>query len=282
MSMEAMQNFVDKLKQKEEERRERRAIANSIPVKTRRLERCKAAYKLGAMKELLARLYNKSLPLDDDYCDSNCEINKARMCDMIDKRGGMQYITDACRKSPALQKMMTAVEKACDKKFLKKELKISDVDPADLDYHFNADEEKGVLDKIESDSDFDSISAVIKQNVENDAVKEIEKAKKEDEETEDLEQKLQDSEEVDSEEKFESAMSTYYFSRPRIYEPSLFEAIMMSRVQTYGESVTDEEIDQCFVEAVLEYTGLNVFKALKMESFDKDRVKDLADQYLAG
>ena len=100
----------------------------------------------------------------------------------IDDRGGMQYITDACSKSPALKKAMTAVEKACDKKFMDKEMKLSDVDPKDLDYRFDADEEKSILDKIESDSEFDTISNVIKKNVEDDAVKEIEKAKKEDEE----------------------------------------------------------------------------------------------------
>ena len=282
MSMEAMQNFVDQLKHEEEERRERDSIANSVPVKARKLQNCKKMYILGAMKELLGRLYAKALPLDDEYCDSNNEINKARMCDMIDKRGGMQYITDACSKSPALKKAMTAVEKACDKKFMEKELKIADVDPADLDYHFDADEEKSVLDQIESDSDFDSISGVIKKNVEDDAVKEIEKAKKEDEETEDLEQRLQDQEDMDSEEKLESAISTYYFFCPRIYVPSLFEAFMMSVAKQYGESITGEQIDQCFVEAVMEYTALNVLKALKMESFDREHVKDLAAEYLAG
>ena len=71
-------------------------------------------------------------------------------------------------------------------------------------------------------------------------------------------------------------------NRPRTYEPSLFEAIMLSKTQVYGESVTGEEIDQAFAETVMEYTALNVLKALKMESFDRGRVQDLANEYLAG
>ena len=274
MSIEAMNQFVNKLQEEENHRRDMDAIANSLPVKERKLKHCKTEYILGMMKELLGRLYCKSLPLDDEDCDANHEIMKGRMCQKIDDRGGMQYITDACSKSPALKKAMTAVEKACDKKFMDKEMKLSDVDPKDLDYRFDADEEKSILDKIESDSDFDTISSVIKKNVEDDAVKE-------DEETEDLEKRLQDQEEIDSEEKFESAMSIHYFKHPHVYEPSLFEAIMMSNVKPYGESVTPEIVDQCFVETVMEYTALNVFKALKMESFDRETVKDLAAKYLS-
>ena len=281
MSIEAMNQFVNKLQEEENHRRDMDAIANSLPVKARKLKNCKAEYILGMMKELLGRLYCKSLPLDDEDCEANHEIMKSRMCQKIDDRGGMQYITDACSKSPVLEKAMTAVEKACDKKFMEKEMKLSDVDPKDLDYRFDADEEKSILDKIESDSEFDTISNIIKKNVEDDAVKEIEKAKKEDEETEDLEQRLQNQEDMDSEEKFESAMSAYYFKHPHIYEPSLFEAIMLSNVKPYGESVTPEIVDQCFVETVMEYTALNVFKALKMESFDRESVKDLASKYLS-
>ena len=266
MSIEAMNQFVNKLQEEENHRRDMDAIANSLPVKARKLKNCKAEYILGMMKELLGRLYCKSLPLDDDDCEANHEIMKSRMCQKIDDRGGMQYITDACSKSPVLKKAMTAVEKACDKKFMEKEMKLSDVDPKDLDYRFDADEEKSILDKIESDSEFDTISNVIK---------------KEDEETEDLEQRLQNQEDMDSEEKFESAMSAYYFKHPHIYEPSLFEAIMLSNVKPYGESVTPEIVDQCFVETVMEYTALNVFKALKMESFDRESVKDLASKYLS-
>lgn len=282
MSMEDMQAFVNNLKSAEAKNRDLESIANSDAVKKHKLDECKKNYITGAMDEILSRVYAKSLPLDDDYCDANCEINKARMSDMIAKRGGYEYITDTCGKSPVMNKVLTEVKEACDKKFLDKELHISDIDPADLDYHFDSEEEKSVLDKIEANSNLDTITDVIKKNVEDDAVKEIEKAKAEDEDTKNIEDSLENDDSVDTEEKFESAMSVHYMNRPRTYEPSLFEAIMLSKTQVYGESVTGEEIDQAFAETVMEYTALNVLKALKMESFDRERVQDLANEYLAG
>ena len=45
-----------------------------------------------------------------------------------------------------------------------------------------------------------------------------------------------------------------------------------------GESFASPE-ELAFIESVKEYTALSILKALKLESFDKYRVNDLAQEY---
>ena len=75
----------------------------------------------------------------------------------------------------------------------------------------------------------------------------------------------------------ESAMSKINpFNQPRVYQPSLFEAISIG----IAKNMTEATGSDIMTEAIHEYTKLNIIKALKLESFNIDSIKKLANSYL--
>jgi SpoVK/Ycf46/Vps4 family AAA+-type ATPase len=146
----------------------------------------------------------------------------------------------------------------------------------DLNFNMNLDTDG--IDKITKKLEFDDIADIIHDNVQKAVQGEVDKAKREDDYNQKIEDSLVNDPSVIDDTSMESAMGKMnVVKQPTIYQPSLFEAIMLGNKTQFQESAMDE----VFTETIHEYTKLNMTKALKLEKFDLQSVRNMANSYLA-
>ena len=116
---------------------------------------------------------------------------------------------------------------------------------------------------------------IIQNNVQKSLQDETDKANRELDYTRQIEDSLADDPNVVDEPSLESAMKKYSPIGPIVYQPSLFEGIMLK----LSKNINENENTNIIMEAIREYTKLNLIKALKLESFDLNTIKKLANNY---
>ena len=127
--------------------------------------------------------------------------------------------------------------------------------------------------------ELDEIAEIIQNNVQKAIEDETNKVKREDEFNQQIEDMLTDNMDVQDDASMESVMQKMNIvKQPTVYQPSLFEAIMIGNTKHVNESAS---MDDVFNETVEEYTKLNIVKALKLESFNLDSIKKLANSYIS-
>ena len=126
------------------------------------------------------------------------------------------------------------------------------------------------------------------------------------EELKQLENSLANDVNVNTPAAVESALEFQDKNQPKDYVPTLFEAVMINKVNELTAKYENAEFDKvylygaldeyktekqedgikfasldelAFIEAVKEYTALSMLKALKFESFNKYEIQDMAQAY---
>ena len=305
-------NFMEAVQEQKVMQEEEDAFQQSTDYKLKTLDKCMDSAKDVCLDTIFAQLYKDAVPLNDEYKTAYADDLDAAFKDFMATRcpKGMEYyVKEGLKKnSPFAKKVLEAVDDLVKKEYNDKAMNIEDVKPEELMFHSTDDTQKK-LDIIGQDLNVPEIAQAVKDNVKQTALSEITRAKKEKEDMKNIESELANDVNLDTPEKVQEAMELRGIGQTRDYVPSLFNGIMINKlnkitpmyescqlqnVYTYGalsdygkesnvtesgdtEFASPEEL--AFIEAVKEYTGLSILKALKLESFDKYRVADLAQEY---
>lgn len=274
-------DFINAKNKQIEQQRMDQAIINNPEIKMKKLDaECNDATSI-CIDTILGRLYKDALPFDD--CKKNMSDGEARdeihayITDRCNGKNSEYYIKEAIKRtdSPKLKTLLTEAQKSCKEFHKCKSKDIGKLSIKDLNYRKYLDEDQ--VTKISARMEFDEISDIIRQNVEKSIDEEVNKTKKEDEYTKMIEDKLAQDNSVVDQASMESALEKLRrYDEPRVFQPSLFSAIMMGKSSVMTESATED----VFVETIREYTKLNIIKALKLENFSINKIKNLANDYL--
>lgn len=258
------------------------SINSSPEVKLRKLNEEYTKGKSVCLDTILGKLYKDALPFDDPK--KNCSDDEARdiMHDFISKRTNGKcselYVREAIKRtdSSTLKQMLTEAENIAKDFYKEKASNIGSINLKDLNFNMNMDNEG--LDKITKKLELDEIADIIHGNVQKALTDESNKAKREEEHNKEIEDKLTDDMSVTDDSSMESALDKLNpIKQPTVYQPSLFEAIMIGNTKVMTESSGKDIMD----ESIHEYTKLNIAKALKLESFTLDSLRKLANSYVA-
>ena len=303
--MEAVEEELLMKKQEED-------FINSTDYKLKTLDKCENDAKEICLDRIFAKIYKDAVPLNDEYkaayaddLDSSFKAFMASRC----PKGIEFYVKEGLkRKSPFAKKVLEAVDNLVKDEYNQKALNIEDIDPKDLVFN-TTDDIQTKLDVVSQSLSVPEISQAVKDNVKQTALSEITRAKKEKENIKNIEAELANDVNINTQEAVENALQLRGIGQVKDYIPTLFEAVMINKlnmlqpiyesgklqeVYTYNtmtEFGKDKEVNEsynaefasveelAFIEAVKEYTGLSMLKALRLESFDKYRINDLAQDY---
>lgn len=270
-------------KAREQEAQKAQAELNTSPeLKYKKLN---DEYKKGpsiCIDTILGRLYKDALPFDDPkkHCSDDCARDEIR--DYIAQRthgkNSEWYIREAIRrtKSSTLQNLLNEATAIAKRFYAEKSKDIGKINLADLNFNMNASNDE--LNQITKKLEFDEISDIIRGNVQKALQDESDKAKREEDYNQQIEDKLVQDTNVTDDSSMESAIERMnIIQRPTVYQPSLFEAILLGKAKTTQESVGSDMI----AEAVEEFTKLNITKCLKLERFDLPSIRKMTNSYIA-
>jgi hypothetical protein len=258
------------------------ALNASPEIKLRKLNDETQKGKSICIDTILGRLYKDALPFDDPK--KNCSDDEARdeIRNFIANRTGGKnseyYVREAIKKtnSSALKNLLTEAENISKSFYKEKAKDIGTINLKDLNFNMNVDDEG--ISKITKKLELDEISDIIHNNVQKAIQDEADKAKREEEYNKEIEDALAADPNVQDDASMESAIEKMNVAKqPTIYQPSLFESILLNKAGVMKES-TGENI---MSEAVHEYTLLNIAKALRLERFTVESVRQLANKYAA-
>lgn len=273
-------DFINTQNKEKQDRESNEAIQNSPEVKMRKLQSEANKATSICIDTLLGKVYKNALPFDDpkrDYSDE--EMAKEIGTFISDRTGGKTseyYVREAIRKNnSSLLKNIIAEATSISRSFFNEKAKnIGVINIADLNYKIDADKNK--IDNISRKLELDEIADVIRDNVQKSIKDESEKAKREEEYNKMIEDKLAEDMEVVDDTSMESVMMKMNpIRQTKIYQPSLLEAIMIGKAGVMKESATED----IFLEAVEEFTKLNIVKAMRLESFKLNDIRKLANSY---
>lgn len=276
--LDYIQAKADEMKQKAD----KDSIENNPTVKLNKLnDECKKAPSV-CIDTILGKIYKDALPFDDPH--RNCSIDDARdeMHQFMGKHfhghNSEYYVKEAIRKnnSKVLGNILEFAQQ-CTKNFYAEKAKdIGKISIKDLNFNMALDNDD--TQKLTKKLNLDEISEIIQNNVQKALQDESDKAHREDEYNKKIEERLVKAPDVIDEPSMEKALDKMnMLRRPTIYQPSLFEGIMLGQ----ANHVTESSQTNIITEAIREYTKLNVLKALKLESFSVNSIKKLANDYAA-
>ena len=234
---------------------------------------------------VICKVYQDAIPMDDEYKYENSEEIQAGFRSYLlrkDANGVYSYIQNASKKSAPAKMLLEAVDDAVEHFFHKY---YEDLQNTDVDEKLVSDTDvKSMAEQITSDLDYDQISQIIKDNVEHAVQTEVNQTKAEDEKVKELEQQLANDPNIVTEEAINQAMHRAGYGKKKVYEPSLFNGIMIGRTTILEDVGVDEASigKEAFVESVMEYTGLELLSVMKMQPLNFAQQKELAREYASG
>ena len=296
-----------KLMQEEED-----AFKSSTDYKLKLLDKAEQDGRNVCLDNIFCRIYKNAVPLNADYKQAYTDDLDTAFNDFMSQRcpkGIEFYVKEGLRKkSPFAKRVLEAVTDLVNSEMNDKAMNIEDYDPKDLVFN-NSDVVQKRLDVIGQDLSVPEISQAINDNVKATAISEIQRAKERKEELKKVEDELANDVKITTEESVKEALELRGLTETRDYEPTLFEAVFINKINKltplyesgmldgkyiyntladYGKEETVNESGEApsasleelaFIEAVKEYTGLSMLKALKFESFNKNYINDLAQEY---
>ena len=275
MDKDKVLSFMADLDKTKQERERRDAFTNSPEYKRARLADNANHGKDTALTYVMRGLYKSSLPLDSDFIKSN-EIaiddafDKMANDEVMDK-GITCYVTDGAKNgNTSLKELKEAVDKLIDSEAKSKSDNIDNLNIKDLDFKFD-DDKKTILDQIAKDTDIDTIGDIIKTNVITSTEYEKERIKQRREEEEEMETQLKETSDDDtvSESVLAKKIALMKLTKP-IYEMGLFESFMTKNVKLNNGNMND-----AYTKAIMEYTFVNMTKALRVKQYTKDMVDSI-------
>lgn len=275
MDKDKVLSFMADLDKTKQERERRDAFTNSPEYKRARLADNANNAKDTALTYVMRGLYKSSLPLDSDFIKSN-EIaiddafDKMANDEVMDK-GIACYVTDGVKNgNTSLKELKEAVDRLIDSEAKSKSDNIDNLNIKDLDFKFD-DDKKTILDQIAKDTDIDTIGDIIKTNVITSTEYEKERIKQRREEEEEMENQLKETSDDDtvSESVLAKKIALMKLTKP-IYEMGLFESFMTKNVKLNNGNMND-----AYTKAIMEYTFVNMTKALRVKQYTKDMVDNI-------
>ena len=227
-----------------------------------------------ALDAIFGKIFKNALPLEDPKRnESDIDVGHdfhQYVLGRTNGRGTEYYIREAIKKtnSPVLKGIMAAAESVQRDYAFENTANVGKINISDLNF------------KPESlhDGKIDDISDIIQKNVQQSIQDEKDKAEREEQYAKQIEDQLAADDSVVDDESLQEAVNNYYKSaKPKVYQPSLLEAVMLHKDKEMGDSPAEE----VFREAVREYTMLNISKALKLESFNLASIKKMCNEYVA-
>lgn len=303
----SVKSFMEAVEEECLVKKQEEAFMATPEYKLRELDKCQADARDKCLNGVICKIYKDSLPLNDDYKNANCEDLDKAFEEFIKTRcpqGIEFYVKEAIRKnSPFAKKVLEAVEEFVNNEYHNKAMNIEDVDAKDLVFQTTDDVTKR-LDVIGQNLQGPEISQAVQDNVKATALSEITRAKNEKEALNNLEKELANDVNMNTPAAVESALELRGLTDKEDFKPSLFQGIMIGKMNetqakmesgnlpdTYiygtlevfgrptneGAFATVEEL--AFVEAVKEYTGHQLMKALRFDKYYKHDVEALALEY---
>lgn len=277
-------NFIDEVDKEKSRVASATASLNTPEFKQRTLDSNMAQAKTDCLQFIFKDLYQNSLPLNDSYINANDDKITADMQDFINRqtanRGIEVYMKEAIKNgNKTLEKVMESVDTFVRNCFREEVVDYKKLNVEDLDWKFD-DEKKDALREIARDANLDEVSDIIKNNVMSATEYEKNRIQQKKDEEKAIADELTQNNDVTS----ESAIETYMAFRNRgmgkeVYQPTLFEGVLNYAFDKYP-SETAEEQAQCFREAVSEFTLLNLNKALRFKSYNRNDVNNMAKSYV--
>lgn len=303
-----VRKYMDQILTNDQRENDYNDLRNTTTAKLRMLDKCKEDAKTACLTNIFNNVYKDACPLSDEYKNAYCDdLNKdfPNFLHKVYPKDLSFYIHEAIKKgSPFAKRVMEAVNELVDSEYKDKELNIDDVNPEELIFKTTDDIQKK-LDVIKDDIGANDIAEAIRQNVKDSAISEITRAKREKEAIKSFEDQLKNDPAMTSPAAIESAVEKFDIKqhgfRSKFYTPTLFEAVMISKMNDinhkrevgefvemplynvmseYKENVDDvTPADYAFVETLKEYTCISMLKGLKLESFTKEDIEELATMY---
>lgn len=283
-------------------------LSNSYDAKLRYMNSEQDRGKDICLDMIFSKLYKDALPLNDDYKIANAEDLDADMKDFMAcqaPKGLLYYIKEQQKKNPIAKDLMEAVDSVIKDKYKDIAFDLNNTSRDDITFKMDDDTQKKMED-ISKNLELDDISDIIKNNVKNMALGEIKRAKDQKEETKRLEEEMINDPNITTESDVERFLALNGKKDKKVYEPTLFEAMMIGNVSKlndeismgtyeapylygtmdiYRESTEETDVvsssmyDVAFVESVKDLTKESIMNALKFKKFDKYTTTDLARQY---
>ena len=302
-------NFMESVEHEKELLKEKRDRENTVDYKLKLLEDENKKAKDYYVNNVFLSLYKDAIPLNDEYKDAyDDELDKSYDTFIQRKypKGIQYYINEGpLKKSPFVNNLREKVNEALKDDYRDKSAHIENINAEELKFDKDDKSVNRRISDIGSDLSVPEISQAVKNNVKKTALDEIVKAKKVKADDKELEADLAQDPKIHTEESVQRVLSMKGY--PKIYTPTLFEGVMINKLNKYQaleesgslpqkytynaladyrESTNDELYasaeELAFIEAVKEYTALSMLKALKMESYDGHKINELADAYARG
>lgn len=295
-------DFLDEIENKEKNNAIDNEFKNSDEYKLKMIDRNRECAKDDCLTNILSDTYQKAIPLNDEYKIAYKDDIDKCFRDFLNERcpkGVEYYIKEGIKKkSKFAEKVLESVNKMINTKYNNLALHVEEVTDEDLVFNNNKDDQKKV-DVIGKELNTDEVADIVKDNVKNTAVSEIQRAKEEKEKLQSVENELANDVKMNTPQKVEEAMELRGLGM-RDYKPTLFTAMTIGKLNeiqknpdccntnTYNalkdypmsrDSICPTPEELAFIGAIREYTKYALVKALKLESFDKYKIEDLAQRY---
>lgn len=276
-------SFMDELRKTERLNKEMDEINELPEIKSRKLEDTKNKAVTMCLDNILQKVYRNSIPTDIPGTSMNTGVKDldVELRKYIASRTGGQdsqyYVKEGLKKSknPVLKRIVESVENMIRDMYFEKTICPEKITDADLGFEITPEIDTKLNDMIR-DNNLDDLTEVIKDNVKNTTINEIISAKKEKEERMKLEDDLKNDESIKTEAALQQALMErgYYHENSDIYEPSLFEGILMNKFSKMEESAIPEEIATQPMEYYSEglFSGISEVIRLKKEANAKQAV----------
>lgn len=277
-------NFMDELEKDRRRVDAKNSLENSPQAKIACYNKEIERGKDDCLYYIFKDIYKSSMPVGQDYIDSNNEKIDRHIKDFINNqtanKGIQCYMNEAIKRgNKAVKRCMESVDMLVKQNMPNME-DIPVLDKDSLNFKMD-DDVRDELDKIKSDTGFDDVAEIIKQNVKASIEAEVERKNDIKRREKDIKDELRNNPSISTEAALEAAYSYKMGRNNGVYKPTLLEGIVIGR---FSECATDDqdEQNQLFYEAVSEFTLHNITKALKADTYDLTKCNNLAAGYASG
>lgn len=242
--------------------------------------------KRNVAKEVFLTIYRGALPLHSDYkslyqgaLDNKIlsHVTKSGSPDVYDflytaGQKGSRSAAAICRKADQY------IAETCARYYEAGD----DFDPDKIDMGPESTAVGGIVQRITKEMDAEEVSTMIEDNVKQTIAREMVITKQEDEKIKALEQELAGDDTVMNEEAVEMAIYQAGLRPNTIYQPTLFNGIMIGEVTKLSgdTSMTGEQKQKkAFYESVQELTALQTLQTLDIIDINVRNIDRIANEY---
>lgn len=282
-----MINFMDEINKTVQSKKASDEFANSPEVKRRVLEKTKKDAKGVCLDMIFSKIYKDALPLDNNYKIAHGEDIDCDFKDFVHAKApqGLEYyIHESIKKgNPSGKLLLESVNKLVHDIFYEMDMNLDEVDVDDIKFDPNSEKVQERITEITDKMGAEDISEIIKNNVKTAALEDINRTKAHDEEMKAIVDELKNDPSITTEAALDNKLRLAGVTSPKVYEPSLFEGIMINKTTLVKESGLDIDASdigkKAFTESVKELTKLNTLHTLGVQKIGLKESRNLAFDY---